>query len=306
MVKFEDELKGKLLESRSAITVKQYIQKLRTLNDDKPITSFAFLKDQKTTDEKIEALGIKFSTKISYYTAISATLSCYKAKEKLYKQYQAKMIEMANQLKTDLSKNEKTEQQKKSMIPWNDIIIKRDELQKHVEGLEEFNRKDWDKLLQYVLIRLYSDIPPRRVQDFSYMVVDFFEPEVLDDNKNYYIVGKGEMIFNKYKTKKIYGTQRFKIPEVLEDAMMVYFSAYFDLFHPTKEFKLLVNHDGSDINPTVGIGRLLNKAFDAPVGASALRHIYVSEKFEKELTDRKATAEKMGHTIHTQAEYIKH
>lgn len=307
MVKFEDEMRAKLLEGRSEITVKQYIQKLRVLNDDKPITSFAFLKDMKKTQEKIEALGLKFSTTISYYTAISATLSCYKAKEKTYKQYQAKMIEMSNQLKTELSKNIKTEQQEKSMIPWSRVMEVRNELEKHVESLEEVdNRKDWDKLLQYVLIRLYTDIPPRRVQDFSYMYVDFFEPETLDDNKNYYIVGKSEFIFNKYKTRNIYGVQRFKVPEELEEGMMKYFSAYFDRFHPNREFKLLVNFDGSDINPTVGIGRLLNAAFGAPVGPSALRHIYVSEKFEKELTDRKSTAEKMGHALKTQSEYIKH
>jgi hypothetical protein len=193
------------------------------------------------------------------------------------------------------------------MIPWSKVLEVRDALQKHIDGLEDIdNRKDWDKLLQYVLIRLYSDIPPRRVQDFSYLYVDFFEPETLDPNKNYYIVGKSEFIFSKYKTSKIYGVQRFTVPECLEDALLKYFSFYFDKFHPTKEFKMLVNYDGSDINPTVGIGRLLNKAFDAPVGASALRHIYVSEKFEKELTDRKSTAEKMGHNLKTQAEYIKH
>ena len=306
MVKFEDEMRTKLLSTRNEITVKQYIQKLRVLNNNKPITSFGFLNDMKKTQESIDALGLKFSTTISYYTAISATLSCYPGKEKLYKQYQAKMIEMANKLKTDLAKNEKTEQQEKSMVPWNDVIKVRDTLYSEIKDVVEHNRKTWDKLTQYILICLYTLIPPRRVQDYSYMYVDFFEPETLDEDKNYYIVGNSEFIFNKYKTKKIYGTQRFKIPSELEDALIMYFSAYFDLFHPHHEFKLLVNFNGEPINPTVGIGRLLNSAFGAPVGPSALRHIYVSEKFGKELTDRKCTAEKMGHTLSTQAEYIKH
>ena len=305
MPKFEDEMRTKLLSTRNEITVKQYLQKLRVLNNNKPITSFGFLNDMKKTQENIDALNLKFSTSISYYTAISATLSCYPGKEKLYKQYQAKMIEMANKLKCDLAKNEKTEQQEKSMIPWNDVIKVRDKLYREIKDVVDYDRKSWDKLLQYTLIRMYSDLPPRRVQDFAYMYADFLEPETLDEEKNYYIIGNGEFIFNKYKTKKVYGTQRIKVPSELEDALMMYFSAYFDKFHPHGEFRLLVNFNGQPLNPTVGIGRLLNSAFGAPVGASALRHIYVSEKFSKELIDRKSTAEKMGHCVKTQQDYIK-
>jgi hypothetical protein len=259
----------------------------------------------KKTQEKIETLGLQFSTTISYYTAISATLSCIPAKSKLYKEYQTKMIEMANKLKGELSKNVKTEQQEKSMLKWESVLGVRDKLLKQIQESENLDSKKWNRLLQYILIRLYTDIPPRRVQDYAYMYVDFLEPETLDDNKNYYIVSNGEFIFNKYKTKKIYGTQRFKVPEVLEDALMLYFESYFELFSPKSEFKMLVDFKGKDINPTSGIGRLLNSAFGSPTGATALRHIYISEKFGEELTDRKSTAEKMGHSVAMQNEYTK-
>lgn len=283
MTKFENEVIAKLSETRTAITVKQYFQKLKVLNGGKSLTSFAFLNDIENIKEKINKLDIKFSTSISYWTAITAVLSIYPSKVKLYKQYQGIMIEKASQLKTELSKNEKTEQQEKSMISWESVLGVRDGLLKQIQESKNLDSKKWNGLLKYILIRLYTDIPPRRVQDYSYMYVNFLEPNVLDDEKNYYIVSTGEFIFNKYKTSKIYGEQRFKVPSILEDALMLYFESYFELFNPHSEFKLLVDFKGDNIHPTVGIGKLLNNAFNGPVGPTALRHIYVSEKFGKDL-----------------------
>jgi hypothetical protein len=307
MTKFEEELTAKMLEKRCTITVKQYLQRLKAINDGKSLTSLSFLTNVDKTDKKIEDMELKFSTKVSYYTAISATLSCYKKYAKLYKIYQDKMIKMATQLKEGLAKNEKTEQQEKSMIPWDDIITKRKELGEEVEKLKNsMDKNGWEKLLQYVLISLYTMIPPRRVQDYAYMYFVQDYPEDMDDNKNYYVVSQGQFIFNKYKTAHVYGQQIIDAPYDLCYVMAVYIHHHLNRWPAGEEHKLLLNYNGNSINMTAGIGRILNKALGDSVGATALRHIYVSEKFADELKDRKKVANMMAHRLETQAEYIKH
>lgn len=306
MTKFEDELTAKMLEKRSEITVKQYLQRLKTVNDGKALTSLTFLNKVDVVDKKIEEMDLKFSTKVSYYTAISATLSCYKKYAKLYKVYQDKMINMANTLKEQLAENQKTEQQEKSMIPWQQIISKRDELSKELEKIDGMTEKTWDKFLQYLLISLYTYIPPRRVQDYAYMYFVENYPEDMDENKNYYVVSQGQFIFNKYKTSNVYGQQIIDAPTDLCRVMVRFIHHYLNRWPAGKEHKLLVNYDGESINMTAGIGRILNRALGAHVGATALRHIYVSEKFGEQLKDRKQVANMMAHRLGTQGEYIKH
>jgi hypothetical protein len=49
----------------------------------------------------------------------------------------------------------------------------------------------------------------------------------------------------------------------------------------------------------------LNKVLGKKIGSSALRHIYLSDKFAPELQQMKATAEAMGHDVDTARTYIK-
>jgi hypothetical protein len=49
----------------------------------------------------------------------------------------------------------------------------------------------------------------------------------------------------------------------------------------------------------------LNKAFGKKIGASALRHIYLSDKYGDSVEEKKKDAAAMAHSLSEQNEYIK-
>jgi len=303
-----EQLEIELKKTRADITVKQYLKRLLSINDDKPFTSLKFLSDFQVVKDKINAMDLAFSTKISYFTAICATMSTKKGYKKLYKQYQDYMIEQAEKLKSNLAKHEKTDQQKSSMIPLTDVVKRREELKGEIIHLASYSAKDWDKYLMYLLISLYTEIQPRRNQDFNYMFVNMTKKDEYEADKNYYDVEKGEFIFNKYKTFKIYGTQIVKVPDALKKTLTSYINDVKEHIYNNElpdEWPLLIDNKGKRIHIQNGITRLLNRAFGRNLGATAMRHIYLSDVYGAQLQKMKEDCKAMSHSHSTQAEYIK-
>jgi len=293
---YEEELKIKLLKTRAPVTVEQYIKRLRVLNDNQPIKNLKFLLESEDVLNKIESLPLSFSTKTSYLTAISATLSLFPKFKKLYKVYQAKMISNANQIKEEYSKNELNDKQKESIVPMSEIIKVR----------EEFKEKDgWMNLVTYVLISLYTMTPPRR-NEYALMYIVMDAESATDESRNYYIASTAQFLFHNYKTKKVYGKQLLDVPDELKAVLDNYIEKYIEKFNPLDdEFPLLVSASGKMLNKTNGITNVLNKAFGKNIGSSALRHIFISDKYGDGLKERKGDSLAMGHSLSTQMEYCK-
>jgi len=286
--RFVEDLTEKLNKTRAPITTATYIRRLKTLNDNKIFQSMKFLMPTGLIIERIEATGLSLNTKTSYLTAIVAVLSTFPKYSKVYKVYREKMIENANQIKTAYSTNEKTEKQKDSIIELSEVIKIRDELNKDS--------------IEYLLISLYTMCAPRRNKDYTEMIIVFDEPAVLDDSKNYYIVSTQEFVFNIYKTAKKFGVQRIAVPEQLSEVINNWI-----LNHPLNdqdEFPLLVDTKGKRINNVNGITRILNNIFKKNIGSSALRHIFLNDKFGDSLVERKKIALDMAHSVSTQNQYI--
>jgi integrase len=112
-------------------------------------------------------------------------------------------------------------------------------------------------------------------------------------------------IFNKYKTAKKWGEQIESVPEPLQKTLQVFFAHHPLAKTKSKEFKLLVKHDGSPLNTVNSITRILNRIFGKKVGASMLRHSYLSSKYGNVLEEMKEDAEAMGHTVAEQKNYVK-
>ena len=207
------------------------------------------------------------------------------------------MITNANQIKEEYSKNELNDKQKESIVPMEEIIKVRD----------EFKEKDgWNDVLTYLLISLYTMTPPRRNLDYALMYIVMDEQSVIDESRNYYIASTAEFVFNNYKTKKVYGKQRIPVPDELKAVLDNYIEKYIEKFNPQDdEFPLLVSQSGKMLNKQNGITNILNKAFGKNIGSSALRHIYLSDKYGDSLKDRKDDSNSMGHCLSTQCTYIK-
>lgn len=288
MNRFIEDLTIKLNKTRAPVTTGAYIRRLKTLNDNKVFSSMKFLMPTAEIIEKIEATGLSLNTKTSYLTAIVSVLSTFPKYSKIYKVYREKMICNANKIKTEYSNNEKNDKQKESIIELSEVITIRESLDKNS--------------IEYLLLSLYTMCPPRRNKDYTEMMVVFDEPAELDTNKNFYVSSEQQFIFNNYKTAKLYGQQRIDVPTALVNVLDNFIEK-----HPMNEqdeFFLLVNSKGKRINNVNGITNILNNVFKKKIGSSALRHIFLNDKFGDSLDERKKIANNMAHSVSTQNQYI--
>jgi integrase len=305
--RYEDELRTRLGQNRLPVTVGQYIQRLRVLNGGKPLTSMKFLMDFDAVTTRIDGLDKAASTKTSYYTAVCAVLSMFPKYSALHGKYITKTMQGVKALKEELGTNQRNDKQVETILPMAQILKRREELRKEFAAAKAITAKVWERYTGFVLLCLYTMQPPRRNRDFSLMMIVSKADQASDPRKNYFVRNDAEMIFRNYKTATTYGEQRVKVAPELMKVLDEYVANY-KLVAPsaTEPMPLLIHFDGEPLSATNGITRILNKVIGKGVGSSALRHIYLSEKFGDTLKEMKEVAEDMAHDMGTQRDYIKH
>ena len=158
--------------------------------------------------------------------------------------------------------------------------------------------KDYDDIVNYFIISLYTKIPPRRNKDYYSMKIN-------SDEGNTYMTDTNEFIYRDYKTSGKYGEQKISLKEYpeMDKVMKVYMNKRVE----NDEGYLITKHDGGYLKQTNDMTRRLNKIFGGKkISSTALRNLYVKDKYNdvnKEMAD---DAMKMGHTIHQQqTSYVK-
>lgn len=303
--KFQLSLLNKFEEKRySEKTKHNYIRNLELLNDKKPFRNLAFLDDFEKIIGKLKHL--KSTTIRNYYASIVAVLSLYKTKFQLLKKYESLLNN--EQIKIDKSNSNITESQEKNWITPDDITQKLDELSKK-------DLTNYDNILYYLILSLYTKIPPRRNKDYLNMYI-VSNLENISNDYNYFSITDKLFVFNDYKTKHKYGCQKIDVPIELYDIIMKYLNVYSPM---TKYFKNgLIDTNMKIYEPLLGgrsenyITRILNKIFQKNVSSTILRHIYLSYKYPNgidslnKLNEAENDALKMGHSLRTaQLVYIK-
>ena len=290
-------------------TAHAYVRTLYILNNKKPFRTIAFLTNMDDITYKLKQYAE--TTAQSIVGAIVSVLSLFPTNKRYSKalgQYRELLKEKSKDLKEETAKAEMTPKQKENWIEWDEVIEKQKELAAAVEKLKKpVEGANWDTLLRYVVLSLYTMMPPRRNKDFQEMIVVNKLLPSLPKDKNYYAIKDGKFLFNTYKTAKTYGSQEFVIPEDLRTVLDKYIS-----LHPSRKdkrkapnFPLLVKDDGSALNASNGITRLLNKIFGRKVGASMLRHIWLTGKYSKTVDEMGEDAKSMAHSTAVQKTYIK-
>ena len=283
-------------------TAKQWIQTLYRMNGSKPFKNLSWSKDYAAVQGTLEPLAQ--STKTVYYRVLGRILGLFPS-YRAHQKYWNSLSESTVVPETA----EKSESQKKNWIEWSDVLKKQNELAQSVGPLASIRTGttlDWEsytKLLDFIVLSLYTEIPPRRNKDYALMYVVPEYKTDMDPSFNYYDVKNSIFIFNDYKTAYKYGQQIVSVPEKLKEALDLYLR-----FHPLRAlpaYPLLVNSDAEPLHPVNGITRLLNRLFDKNVGSSMLRHSYLSYKYGGSLTEKEADATAMAHRISTQNYYIK-
>jgi hypothetical protein len=293
-------------------TATLYIRHLFNLNHKKPFTSLAFLKK---FDNILSILdNYAQSTQLGMIGGILGVLSLYKDKngyKTIYNKYSNLLKELHTTNDKENPSNVKSEKENKNWITWEEVLDIKNKLENEIDSLgKTISQKQYDKVLQFFILSLYTDIPPRRNKDYAEMYIVKKHNDKMDKDKNYLSINDDKLIFNVYKTSKTYGQQiiDYEDNKPFKEAVKVYLK-----YHPLIKGRmgkntmkpLLVSYSGSPLNQINSITRILNKIFGKKVGSSMLRHIYLSNKYGDDLDEKESDANAMGHSTATQKEYIK-
>lgn len=304
MMDLHKELKDK--REIADVTASQYIRTLYSLNSELPFKNLAWLKNTASVELRLE--NYAESTQKTMLSTIVSTLSLYNQKssyKKIFAHWYNRMMEKSNEDRQKDS-TQKTPKQEKNWLSWEVILAHEKRLEEEVKKIvKNPTPADWNTVLAYMVLCLYTRFSPRRNQDYQFMKVvkTPAQAEKLGKEFNYFVLDTKQFIFNKYKTANSHGEQVFDVPQDLVDAIMLYLKA-----HPLKPtlkspFQFLVLNDGTPLPSVNSITRILNKIFGRNVGTTMLRHIYLSNKYD--VSEMNEDAEKMGHTSGMQHEYMK-
>jgi len=280
---------------------KLYTYNLSKLNGGKVIKDLKFLGNDGILEKLSE---LKPNTRRTYLISIvSALKDRPEAKhKKLYAKYYEQLVALNKELKDNSSKTEKV---KENWIEQEQVVEKQKEYASIIAEIadkKKISEEEFNKLLNLVVISLYTLQQPRRNKDYTDMMIVKKTPD--DKEYNYLDATKWEWVFNNYKTEKTYKQKIIEIPGELKSILQVYLK-----FHPqSKEIKkktmekplpFLVHYNGDPIRSSVEMTRMLNKIFGKKVGCSMLRAIYLTGKYGDTLKEMKNDVDVMGTSIDT-------
>jgi integrase len=297
--KFMDGVKEKLLEKYSAGTAGLYLTKLRILNENEPFTSFSFLKDHFKQIRLISEIE-NLNTRKSYLTAVVGVLDVLNvaAYNKINNNYKKALNDFKTNTYNKIDPNAKTETQKDNWIEWSEVVAKQNILQGLADKVTQKevtqnNGAAIAALERNLMLNLYTQLPPRRNNDYYLMKVGNG-----DDESNYYDGNK--FTFNVFKTARSRGTEVIDVPTPLEKILDDYIKMM-----GLKPGDYLLFHDDVTRKTPARMTRALNSIFNKKIGASMLRHIYTSHLLGNVLPIIKENAAAMGHSMGTDLNYVK-
>lgn len=271
-------------------TIKLYLFQLRQINDGE-IENLKKFENIPYVMDKLKKF--KINTVRTKVIAIIAMLKAFPDQKDLQDKY-AEIVANINK-ETNLTSNEKTDKQKENWVTKDeihDIWTSFEEVIKTFINKKQISEKQYNILLQFVILSLYTLTNPRRNADYMNMLVIKKVTPDLSIEYNYFDLQKKVFIFNNYKTAKTYKQQVEQIPQELYNVLKSYLK-----FKPNDCPYLLCSYDGNKLPHVNSITLILNKVFGKKVGASLLRNIFLSDKFEglqKQLDELGETSASMG------------
>lgn len=177
---------------------------------------------------------------------------------------------------------------------------------KHYEGLvkviknkDTFKPKDMITYEKYIVLLLYTTLPPLRSEDYYKMLL------TISRKHNYTNLKSRVMYIKVYKTSKTYGTRKINLTKELNEELKEWVTIQ-KKYNPDLETVYLMPTVGSKLTKPLSqqaFTDLLNRIFHPKkISSSMLRKIYISELIDKQLSpdERKAITKIMGHSLEMQ------
>jgi hypothetical protein len=209
--------------------------------------------------------------------------------EKGDKEVISKYQSYVSALRAKSNEKESDNSQYAGIIPkWDEIVKIREE------------QKDKKKWKNYLILSLYTYLPPRRFNDYLYMKIALTPNNMKDHNFNYYDMKDKVFVFNFYKTSKTYKQQSVEIPEKLQNIIDEYI----------EQSNLKSGDSLLGFTSYQQILRILKKLLNC--GIDNIRHSYINHEYEaytkNGLPNNKILEENaliMGHSLQTHLRYRK-
>ena len=235
----------------------------------------------------------KLTMKRNILSAILVVLGAIEPpKDELRKKYAAKLLVLTNDMREELSKNNKTETQEKNWVSLAELL-------KITRALIRNSPASQNTMIA----ALYSMQEPVRL--------DFYDMEIVtpkqerSDDKNYLIItnrSKKTFIFNDFKTSRKYGTVAIPVNKELNKVINKFLK-----LNPDRKY-LLQGKDGKPLSRN-NLGKMITKIFASTgkqVSLNIIRHVYVSENVDVgAIKKSKEIAKNMMHGQDEQLQYAK-
>jgi integrase len=296
-----NELAKKLQDERKVgeSTANGYIRSLYSLNGKAPFKNLAWAK--KTEEVLSRVAEYAESTQRTLLATLVSVLSIAgPSYKKALKTYTSKMN--AEVEKDKAAPKGRTEKQSENWMTVEEINSKKSDLEKDIAPLikkKTLTAPEWNKLLDLMVLSLYTDQPPRR--NLDYLVMNVAKKAGESTECNWLDLTTKKFVFNKYKTMKKYGQQVQEIPAPLMATIALYMKHHPLWNAEAKKSKegvpFLVTADGAPLKAGNCITRILNRVLGKKVGASLLRHIFITDKFGAVKEEMEETAKLMGHSV---------
>jgi len=292
-----------------------YINKLYSIlkGEKSQPTDYNWLKDTSNITKLLD--NYKSTTKKNFYNAIVVVLNAFDFDDTIVEEYANLRDNEHKKYEEMVKSHKKTERQEKNWVELEEIdkILKKykREANEIYKSANINPKKNFSLLQEYIILLTYRNIPMRN--DVANMkVVSPTEYKAIPENEreeHNYLVGSNRVPYhfqiNEYKTKKSFGKKKIEINKNLNREIRKWLrvnrSGYF-----------ITNASQTQPITPNGITKLITKIFKHHTGknvsTSMIRHIYLSDKYRKDLEvnkKREKDAHNMAHSLKQQMDYVK-
>jgi integrase len=286
---------------------KLYCSNLKRLNGGLEVKDFKFLANADKVAETIKES--KPNTQRNYYIVICSVLGELKKDnkkyQKLYDVYYKILTQLNTTLKDQTAKTTTENENWLSQDAIQDKLTSKMEILKEISKKRKINKEQFERLLDLIVLGLYTLQPPRRNIDYlnMFILTNAYNAETHGTEKNYIDLVNKTFVLNNYKTAGTYKTQIVPINDELFNIIKLYIK-----FRGLKESNIpfLVDYEENPIMESNALTKKLNNIFEKKVGSSMLRKMYLTNKYSKVMEEMKEDAKDMGTSVGVaQTNYIK-
>jgi len=213
-------------------------------------------------------------------------IKCLEALEIDTKVYLEKFQPLLIDLKYDKEFQEPSEKEEENKLSKADLIKLREEWKGKLT--DKFAKSD----LYYVLLSLYTYLPPLRAQDYYNTHLVYHDN--IDEKINYLNITDKELVLNEYKTVSTYGKRVISVPDELCKIL--------DKFNSKSLSGYVICSPKGNKLEANSFNRLFGEATKGKkFSCNMARKCHVSEAIDKPIAERRADARVMAHSMSTAA-----